>query len=311
MVLDRLRSYLGESGSLKGTEVLENSGTSPSRVIPLGGIEEVRKRLDEVDLSEADSYTVGDVHFGTFSQWATAASSVRDPDKARNILYFGFQPLYDALIRRDFHDGQADVAVRALDKVCEIGREFLTGCYLGEPNVEILREGAKELGEEMDNLHDVGFRPKFKNVDYNHIYPSHIVLFMRQVVDYALDGKMEMPDFIMGCACGSAEIVMPLAGILGVEFGFIRRSYRRGDDAPRIVEAHVDRFKQDLEGLNLLCVEDYVCTGTSLGKVMRRAKEFGPAEIAGVSINNTGNNRSSLTCKVNARKFQMYTLPEG
>lgn len=186
------------------------------------------KHLSQVKLDGARAYGVNALGATSFGQWARAAKDLRDPDMIRNAIYYGFQPLYDALIAGNGREG----ALRALDHVVSLGTTFLTGYYTGQPDDKAFREGMKPLISQIETLEPIRYRTKFRNIDNNGISTRGILLFLQQMLTATLDGEVTSPDYVVGCACGSSEIVMPLAGIMGVELGFIRRSHRRGDDDP-------------------------------------------------------------------------------
>ncbi|MDP3882141.1 MAG: phosphoribosyltransferase family protein [Nanoarchaeota archaeon] len=273
----------------------------------LHAIEEVRRKLDKISLEAAKSYEVSNINFRNFSDWVKAASELRDPDVARNVLYFGFQPLYDALIEEKVDPDLRGKALEALDKIMDLSISFLKGYYTGEPDVTKLREDIAPLRPLMEELKDVPYRTKFRNVDYNGIYPSGILTFLRESLDHSLDGKLFLPEYIVGCACGSSEVVMPFAGLSNSSLGFIRRSFRRGDDSPKMIREHKERFQRDIKGKKTICVEDYVCTGGSLKKVMEATRKYEPAILIGAAVNGRAE-PDYLKADVLKHKFKLYTI---
>jgi hypoxanthine-guanine phosphoribosyltransferase len=100
---------------------------------------------------------------------------------------------------------------------------------------------------------------------------------------------------------------MTLTGVLETDLGFIRRSFRRGDNEPKIIKEHEQAITNHVKGRNVLCVEDYVCSGLSLKKVMQSAQKYEPEELRGASVNNSGYN-NSLVEEVKKPKFHLYKL---
>ena len=147
-------------------------------------------------------------------------------------------------------------------------------------------------------------------MDYNGIYPEDINLFLRKFLEHVIDGKIPAPEYVVGCACGSSEIVMPLAGVLGADLGFIRRSHRRGDMEPRIVDEQEPAIREGVEGSDTVCVEDYVCSSRSLFEVMKQVREYNPSVIFGASVNNS-EPPSYLDRVVRKRKFHLFTMEDG
>lgn len=270
--------------------------------------EEIMRRLDGVDGRVGrKAYTVGDIGFDNFAGWAEAAAHTQDPDEARNILFFGFQPLYDALIDERVSPDKRETAVAALNKIIEEGTQFLGAYYTGEPEVTVINALGKELTPHMDELRRTPFKTKFRNVDYNGITPRNIVSFLRQFLENAQDGKLGIPDYVVGIACGPSEIAMPLSYLTGAGLGFMRRSHRRGDDAPRIVAEHESEIEQGVTGKNVVVFEDYVCSGASLRRVMEATRDLGPASLHGTSVNSdTG--MYGLKTLVHNKKFQLHAL---
>jgi len=266
-------------------------------------IEAELKTLSGTRMDGFRCYKESDIGAISFPDWARFAGSVNDPDQIRNAIYYAFQPLYDALVRGEGGSRRAG-AVDALSSLTRLGVKYLTGYYRGEPDVKLFRNELEQIGPQMKQLSSVRYETKFRNVDRNGINPAGIHSFLRQLLENALDGKTKVPDYVIGCACGSSEIVMPLSGILEVDLGFIRRSHRRGDDDPVIVPEHKQGLRAGSEGKNVLCVEDYVCTATSLSKVMERARSYGAASVAGASVNCTGSDR--LRRIVGERKFNLF-----
>ncbi len=251
-------------------------------------------------------YTVDDIDFSDFHEWARASRELRDPDRARNALYFGFQPLYDSLVDESVPDSQRGTTVNVLNKLIATGVEFLTGYYTGKPDTRIFTDGIRGIQDGIASLDGLPYRTKFRNVDFNGIYPKDILSFLKQYLEHALGKESFVPGYVVGCACGSSEVVMPLAGLLGTDLGFIRRSYRRGDDAPRIVKEHEPVIKERCRGEKVVCVEDYVCTGRSLGKVMEKVASFGASSLEGASVN--GDSPSYINIVTSGKKFYIHRL---
>lgn len=244
---------------------------------------ESRKALDNVNLDSARSYTEDNIGFRNFGEWANAACKTHDPDKIRNILYFGFQPLFDALISDSDLDGQRSQAVNALDELVALSKHFLTSYYQGEPDLDYFKATIPDVAGEMEKV-PAQFATKFRNVDYNEIFPRNILQFLKNLLDHVIIGRFKSPEYIIGCACGSSEIALPLAGILGTEVDFIRRSFRRGDTSPRIIEEHDNRLRANIRGKRVLCVDDYTCTTESLYRIMQRARDCKPQIVRGASV---------------------------
>ena len=148
---------------------------------------------------------------------------------------------------------------------------------------------------------------KSRNIDTNGIVPEDILLFFKKILKYFVGRLGEPPSYLVGCACGASEIVLPLGSLIDVPVGFMRRSNRRGDDDPRIIAEQFQDLRKGIQGQNVLCVEDYVCTGESLKKIMEKSREFGAVSVYGASINNSRNS-DVIDLKTHERKFNYFGL---
>ncbi len=285
------------------------SGLSAEEEQRLILIDSGREKVAGARLDGAQKYNHSHVEWTDFPGWHRASSGVRDPDRARQVLYFGFQPVYDLLIS-DIRDPKVRIsALSLMDGLNQAGIEYLTGYYTGQTDVDKFRESVQKLEPHIPDLERSPYRIKFRNVDHIGITPQGIQSFLRQFLERSLYYGA-LPDYVVGCACGSSEIVMPLAGILGVELGFIRRSWRRGDDAPKVVREHEPRIQEAVRGKDALCVEDYVCTGESLKKVMRRVRGYGAASVTGASVNGETPSASGLKVDLKRKKLQLYSFTD-
>lgn len=262
-----------------------------------------KKILDE--LAERRPVSYSKINFSSFQQWTDVAKTVSNPDEARHVLYYGFQPLYDAIISEKVVKNKRKDAIKALDKIMKAGVEYLTGYYLGNPETSIINKLAKEIEKVVDG---VDYYYKTRNVDYNGISTKDINLFIRTYIEKIMDSGMPKPDTIIGCACGSSEIVMPLAGILGAKLEFIRRSKRRNDEAAIVIDEHVKRIKKNVAGKKVVCVEDYVCTAQSLYEVMKRTKMFKPDKLHGAGVNGDSSDIDDMKVEIIEKKFNIFAL---
>lgn len=251
-------------------------------------------------------FSKDEVPFTNFVEWAFALAEVKDPDKARNFLYFGFQPMYDLLIPDNSNlDGQRPQILRALDEVVSTGRKYLAGYYTGQQDLGLVNALGLRLAPVMRSS-PAPFKLKNRNVDRNGISAADICTFLKAYTNHVLQGNMAMPDYVVGCACGSSEIVMPLAEISKIPLGFIRRSWRRGDTNPRVIDEHQRILAKELNGKKVACVEDYVCSGESLKRVMQMVKKFGASDVIGLSVNESENTQLKKTFET--RKFHTFSL---
>lgn len=271
------------------------------------GVDGHLELLSRVRLPTRKRYGANALDANSFPDWAEKARKVADLDLVRNALYYGFQPLYDALISsKAFQDGDRRVAMDALTDLISIGTAYLTGYYTGEPNLLQFQEGIGALSASFERLENVPYRIKSRNIDCNGIYPQDILAFLRQFLEYTASTKSAVPETIVGCACGSSEVVMPLAGILNINLEFIRKSSRRGDDAPCIIPEHDSTLAEHIHQKNVLCVEDYVCTGQSLYRVMEKVRGYRATTVRGASVNRTG--CTYLVTDVQQKKFNLFRL---
>lgn len=268
-------------------------------------------RLDGVKLDYATTYGQYDIDAHSFPSWLKFAKSLSDPDAIRNCLYYGFQPLYDCLVQGDVNDGIRPSALKVLDNIIDTNTRFLLSYYFGDPNVEIFKNGINKMEMDVNNFGDhTYYRKKARNVDRNQIYPKDIHSFMVNFLGHAIDNKLCIPDYVVGCACGSSEVAMPLAGTLGVGLGFLRKSKRRSDYEVLVVKEQERVIRKNSLDKDVVCVEDYVCTGGSIDGVMRKVAEYNANSVSGVSVrfSNEGNIVKNLVSKENFKMFKLSGL---
>ena len=268
--------------------------------------DQLSTRLSNVNLDGAEAFGADVLDVINFEEWREAAQEVVDPDVARTALYYGFQPLYDALIGDTLQGDARASALKTLDRLVQFGSAFLLSYYQGEPDMRLFREGTASLDGELALMDGTPYQTKHRNIDSNHIYPRDIQHFMLSYLTHVAEGKTPMPQTVVGCACGSSEIVMPFAAMINANLYMIRRSWRRGDDSPRIVSEHRDTIAKGVKGKHVVAVEDYVCSGYSLRRVMEYAFERSPTHLIGASLNCVG--MHALNHKVSKSKFHLYTL---
>ncbi len=307
--------YLYKRSTIRAATMFKRKRHPPTESVSVPAVGSVSRQtietrlvqLSRADFSHARAYGEDSLRASSFPEWFNAAQGLQDPDQIRNAIYYGFQPLYDMLIRGDRQlDGQRPEAVRILEDIMDMGVAFLTGYYTGEPDVRSFQERMHAVESRIPAVERVSYRTKFRNVDYNGIYPAGIALFLRRFLENVLEGTLETPDYIVGCACGSSEIAMPLAGLLGTNVGFIRRSKRRGDSLSRVVSEHVGVLREKARGKTVACIDDYVCTGASMRIVIEKIADYGASSIVGASVNCTGNDH--LHHETRERKFNTYRL---
>jgi adenine/guanine phosphoribosyltransferase-like PRPP-binding protein len=266
-------------------------------------------RLENVRLDSVRSHKEEDVyHIRSFPAWLTFARSLNDPDEIRNGLYFGFQPLYDGLVAGGVDGHIRSSGLRALRGIVDTGRQFLTSYYMGQPDVTLFQNGVERIAQNLLVLGDnIQYATKYRNIDDNHIHPRDILNFLKKFLQYAIDKKIKIPDYVVGSACGASEIAMPLAGILGTDIGFLRMSRHRYDGSVVKVVEDGPEIRQRSNGKNVACIEDYVCTGYSLRGIMDVVKGYRPASVIGASIEYSNENRYLKTL-VGTHKFHLFEL---
>lgn len=230
---------------------------------------------------------IGEPSIGDFEEWFKELKSVRSADMARNRLYYGFQPMYDALISGSAAGSQRPKAVRCLQSIVNSSVEFLTSYYLGKPDLGIVRDLAEQIESDKSLPVEVGYTTKFRNIDSNQIFPRSVHGYLVDCIGRIVKREIERPTLVIGCACGSSEIAMPLAGMLGCGLSFIRRSKRRGDDDPLVLSEHEHGIRTAAKDNVVFVVEDYVCSGGSIKRVMEKMVAYGASKVYGTSIRNS------------------------
>ena len=143
----------------------------------------------------------------------------------------------------------------------------------------------------------------------NTIYISTTSAFAASInfIEHSLTGKLPQANYVIGAACGASEIAMPLAGITGAGLGFIRKSKRREDKSAKIIAEHKPSLVNSVTKRNVFCVEDYVCSGTSLRSIMNMVEKYSPKEVIGLSVNLAKDDYFQLKTEVDERKFRVYS----
>jgi hypothetical protein len=270
-------------------------------------VEGLLKAMQDVKFEGIKRCGLRNLRVKRFQDWPDFVMSINDPDEMRNALYYGFQPIYDLLIRAGDMDGHRQFALDALNLIVEASVDYLTNYYLGTPDLTTVKTRVFDIDQAIQRLDGEKYQTKFRNVDHNGIYPAGIHSFLVQFFEHVLDGQVFLPDYVIGCACGASEIAMPLAGLLNSDIHFIRRSFRRGDDTPKIVEGQDEAIGVRVKDRRVICIEDYVCTGQSLGKVMGAVKKYDPSGVRGASPNYSAEG-NYLQIDVNNTNFHLFSM---
>ena len=241
-------------------------------------------RLDGVQLERTASYNNNDIDAHNFVDWLKFANSLNDPDKIRNCLYYGFQPLYDTLIEDTVKDMARSSAINALKGIVAVSKTYLTGYYTGQPDTKAFRKGLKQIRSDIEELgKNTPYTLKSRNID-DGFSPVEILSFIKSFLKHSMNSRTEIPDYVIGCACGASEIAMPLAGILGTEVGFLRRSKRRYDNEARGIREQLPDIQESSRGKRVVCVEDFVCSGKSIERIMERVRAYEALSVLGASV---------------------------
>src|SRR5690349_19421851 len=229
----------------------------------------------KVDGLKKDTELPFSLNILTLGCWYNEFKDARDADTLRNVLYYGYQPLFDALVTKSVIGSQRATAVELLKKILDISQEFLVSYYAGEADCETAHQKIVELEPLVKKIRGLHFKTKVRNIDYNQIYPADVGGFLVKAVDHL------KPDVIVGCACGSSEIVLALSGFIRVPAIMIRKSKRRLDEEALAVEEHLEVFAPIIRDSNVLCVEDFVCYGGSMSGMFQKIREFSPKTLTG------------------------------
>lgn len=235
----------------------------------------------------------------TWRDWYLKARSVKSDDRTRAALYYGFQALYDALLEDRVPSAIRTRSELMLDRIVGYARRFLgdlhtTGLEMDIGKNEKATKVRKQIGKiETDAmaLDDAGveFKRKTRFAENPSMNATHIQGFaVNYLKQYALspnlDAELLAPQAIIGCACGSFEIVQTLASLLDLQSGYIRYSPRRGDTEARMLPNQKGSIIAMIKNRNVLVVEDYVQTGGTLLQVMAEVEKYNPRSVVGASI---------------------------
>ena len=240
-------------------------------------------RMDSASPSSGTFFTER-ISAQNFPDWVRFLRTLKDPNDIRNGLYFGFQPLYDRLVEGNVEQIARKDAILGLDAIMNASKAFLSSYYLGKPDIERFKDSIDEIGWYVSSL-GLGLPYVVKNRNIDRIIHSEQVHgFLKTFIGHIVDGNVPKPDYIVGCACGSSEVVFALSGIINVGFGLMRRSFRRNDDIVRIVAEHEAAIGVGIKGSSVVCVEDYVGTGKSLASIIEAVNVHSPISVIGASI---------------------------
>ena len=240
-------------------------------------------------------------HASDFKQWCSVVKKVDDVDEARRLLYYGIQPMHDAIYENDLKDGFHDKTVEVYTEMLNTGVKYLTDFYLGKPNLETIRSLAKLVAPIAENF--TKYYCKKRNTDFNGVYNSSINIFVSRFIEKFLR-EDKAPDVILGCACGGFEMAMALAGVSNIPFEVIKYSKRRGDSRASFLPEHEERIVKAITGKSIALVDDYVCDGNSMREMLKLVHKHNPSEIVCASVVGSGNFYVRL--KVNETKFNLY-----
>ncbi len=252
----------------------------------LDGLDTILHKLSQTDLSDALSFTHRDLRPRHFRGWIRSFQGTDSPDELRNILYYGFQPLYDSLADGEVLPEDRQEAVRALDALTSLGAQYLAGYYLGEPDAAGLKCGIADLEPAFDRLSRTHYWTKERNLD-TRLFPHHVHAFLTSYLSAVQEERTVPPAYIIGSACGASEIAMALGGLLGTDVGFMRYSKRREDRRVYVIPEQEPALASGCAGAPVLAVEDCVCTGASLARIMARAVGAGASSVTGASVTYT------------------------
>lgn len=250
--------------------------------------EDIKRKLSALqtaDLSHAGFYETWDFHAKGFEELGRYANRIDDPDMARTALYCAFQPLYDALLADGFAGGRRKTALVLLDTLTAAGVSFLTGYYTGNADARIVSGWLESSDKGLRELKGSTYSRRPRNLDYPDIIkPSDIAAFLKKAAEAFSSPDAPLPDYVVGCACGSSEVAMPLAGILECDVGFARFSNQRRDREAMVIAEHEPGIREGVEGKHALCAEDVVVTGETLCRVMERIESYRPSWLVGASV---------------------------
>ncbi len=280
--------------------------------IMLKTLEQKVKSLDGTNLKNTASYTKYNVGASNFSEWIKFTKSLNDPDLLRTSLYYGFQPLYDCLVANSLYGSARPAAVNALNGIVSVSTAFLTSYYMGQPDMKMAGDRLEQIEPQINMLGNKAvYQMMLRNVDRNEIYPDDVLLFLKNFLVNIVDKKIGLPDYVIGCACGSSEIAMPLAGILETDVGFLRKSKRRYDKQVVMVKEQEPKIRQQTAGKNVVCIEDYVCTSLSISDVMKKTIGYNASSVLGASVafSNEGSHATNFANEYRLKLFKFGDYP--
>jgi hypoxanthine-guanine phosphoribosyltransferase len=246
-------------------------------------LEKVLLRMDKATPSSR-SFFMERIHANNFPDWVRSLNTLHNPDEIRNYLYFGFQPLYNALANNWIDAAARKDAVNGLNEIIKISKRFLSQYYTGSRIPKLQKEDIASIGWHVSSLGvRAPYRLKQRNID-TMIHSEDVHGFLKGFLSAIIDRKITSPEYVVGCACGASEPAIALARILDVEVGFMRMSKRQNDDKPVILEEHRAIIGNLVRNRDVVCVEDVIASGKSLAGIMSMSSEYAPNSLLGASV---------------------------
>lgn len=250
------------------------------------------------------------IGFDSFKEVFVHIKKSKSKDFLRYTLYYLFQPLFDILANNKLSGEERKNAIIAYNYVMEFDKKFLSNYYLDNERSIAISGLIKKIEPLISNITVYGY--KSRNLDTNYMHASHVGEFIyKYIMQCQKTGNF--PDAVIGCACGSAEIVMAIAGIFNIPFNFIRFSKRRSDSNCVIIKEHESDIQKMCTNKKVICIEDFVCTGKSLQQIMNHIKSLNAKEVTGLSVcyNDDYDWEAKLLKKeIQESSFYLYKLKE-
>jgi len=241
-----------------------------------------KARLLPADLRNVTVYNHEYRQAGSFYAFAKLAKKSSEPDAVRHGIFYLWQPLFDGLFWEPSGE-RRERALGLLDSLTAVGRTFLSGYYQGSPQNAVFNEWLEASESDLAAIDGMSYRRRQRNLDrFDDPYmptPDDVLVFLRKLLQTAGDG-IEIPDYIIGCACGATEIAMALAELLECNLGFVKFSK---DSGLKVVPEHVTAINENTAGKKVISVEDIVRSGENMAMVMRYLDPYGPSSLIGAA----------------------------
>ncbi|MFH1399502.1 MAG: hypothetical protein ABIG95_05310 [Candidatus Woesearchaeota archaeon] len=267
----------------------------------------IRNRIAANSLLNSIPFDENTFYARSFDEWPPVAGIDFD-DLRRAAIYYLFQPLYNALHNNEVPLEKRELALSIMKSLIPMAIQYITSYYSGHPDSERYESWVVAMAPNIRKLGDVNYWKRARNSDAS-ISIDEVADFALSLVDRVSTDKSLIPDYIVCCACGASEAAMLVAGILGVDIGFVK--YTQGQ--VKILPEHFGQVATAINGANVAVIEENTNTGETLLNVLAFVADHTPLVLRGYAMHRHPDKilPDQLVTLENRSYFQAYTFSSG